>query len=209
MSSRFIAIAAALLVTAAVAAPAGAQEGNLIPVPVAEVAVGYTFMRDLNDFHDWNGTNFPAGWYTSGAMNLTRWMGVVGEASGSYKNNLFNQTLEGVNAKADGRVYTFLGGPRFFYKRGRIAPHLQMLVGATHFRVNGQVSYATLTATHTETSTNFTLQPGGGVTIYLTPSIGARVTADFRTAMQFEGPGTDYNHQLRLASGLTFNWGRR
>lgn len=209
MSSRFVAVLIAFLMVFALVAPATAQEGSIIPVPVAEVSAGYTFMRDLNDFHDWDGTNFPAGWYTSGAFNVTRWMGLVGEAAGSYKNNMFSSNFEGAKASVDGRVYTFMGGPRFFYKRGRISPHLQMLVGATHFRATGKMTYANLTTTATETDTNFTLQPGGGLTVYLTPSIGARVAADFRTAMNFDGPGTAYNHEVRVSSGLTFNWGRR
>ena len=120
-----------------------------------------------------------------------------------------NSSFDGLNMNADARVYTFLGGPRFFYKRGRLSPFAQMLVGATHFRVHGESTYGALSASDTTTNTDFTLQPGGGLTVYLTDAIGVRVAADFRTAMDFSGDTTNYNHQLRLASGLTFNWGRR
>ena len=65
--------------------PASAQETGVIPVPVVQVSAGYTFMRDFSDDLP-EGVNFPAGWYSSGAVNLTRWLAVVGEATGSYKD---------------------------------------------------------------------------------------------------------------------------
>jgi len=209
MSSRWPIGVGALVLAAAFATPASAQERGFIPIPLAEVSAGYTFMRDFEDIgSDRDGTNFPAGWFTSGGVNVTRWMGLVGEATGSYKNHFFDVSQGDERIDSDARVYTFMGGPRFFYKRGRFAPFAQVLAGAAHLRLNVKWSSGLTNGSETESTTDFSIQPGGGLNVYLTDSVGVRLAADYRTIMDFE-EDTTYQNQFRLASGLIFQWGRR
>jgi hypothetical protein len=66
---------------------ARAQEVDAFPVPLVDLSAGYTFMREFERRETPEGhVDFPAGWYLSGAANLTRWFGIVAESSGSYKN---------------------------------------------------------------------------------------------------------------------------
>jgi opacity protein-like surface antigen len=168
--------------------PASAQEVGM-PVPVGQVMAGYTFMRDLEA----NDVNFPAGWVFSAAVNPSRWLGVVGEATGSYNNSLdlgFGQPA------VEARVYTFMGGPRFFKQAGRIAPFGQILAGAANRRIEGF------------SKTSFAFQPGGGVTIFLTERVGVRVAGDYRCIVDHDEEFT-YTNEIRVVSGFTLHWGAR
>ena len=94
------------------------------PLPLVEVSAGYAYMRDTTTEE-----NFPAGWYFSAAANLNHWFGLAGEITGAHKKLT---DLEPVTAKAN--FYTFMGGPRFLVKRGRIVPFAQVLAGGAHLR---------------------------------------------------------------------------
>jgi two-component system sensor kinase FixL len=78
--------ATAVFAVLVASAPVWAQESPVVPVPVVEVSAGYTFMRDVSDDLPEH-VNFPVGWYGSTTVNLTTWFGLVGEGTGSYKNN--------------------------------------------------------------------------------------------------------------------------
>jgi opacity protein-like surface antigen len=177
---------------------ASAQEGDELPLPVAEASAGYAFMRDTTIEE-----NFPAGWYFSTAANLTRWFGVAGEVNGSHKT-LDGFVLAPVSVKAS--LYTFMGGPRFFIKRGRIVPFAQVLAGAAHLRFN-----ATDTSLDADGSdTKFALQPGGGVTVLLTPNASVRGAVDYRRIVFTEDDEFDEDEsQVRFIAGVVFGWGAR
>src|SRR5688572_7615119 len=107
------------------AAPnASAQERGALPLPVGEASAGYAFMRDTT-----MDENFPAGWYFSAAANLNDWFGLAGEVTGGHKTMT---DIAPVSVKTN--LYTALGRPRFFSKRGRIVPFAQVLAGAAHLR---------------------------------------------------------------------------
>lgn len=199
-----------VFVLATLPTPASAQEREFIPLPVAEVSAGYTFLRDYEDVEPGtSGTNLPAGWFTSGAYNVNHWMGLVGEATGSYKNNAFDQAVDGLDISADVRAYTVMGGPRFFYKRGRLVPFAQVLAGTAHHRVTAKAFREGVTISATETTTDLAIQPGGGLTVHLAESLGVRVAADYRAVFISEGGDTNRQNQFRFLTGLMFGWGRR
>ena len=201
-----------LIVLALAAAPvAYAQEPGL-PVPLADLSAGYVFMHDFTDIGpDKDGVNFPVGWYFSGAFNPTAWFGIVGEVSGSYKNNLEINYLNIVQTSNDAQVYTFLGGARFFKKVGRVVPFAQILTGVAHMRVKSVFSWPGPDVGNTieEDATDFALQPGGGVTVYLTERVGARVAVDYRSIIDFADDGNEYTNELRTIAGFTLQWGGR
>jgi hypothetical protein len=201
-----------------------AQDINTMPVPRAEVSAGYAFMRDMSkrELTGFDHLNFPAGWYATGAFNPTEWFGLVGEVAGNYRNNLNfdlgealeEPTLTGLSVgTGDVHLYTGLGGVRFFRKFGRVVPFGQLLVGVVHVR-----TAETPTALGAElglepektTDNNLGIQPGGGVTVYLTEKMGVRLAADYRSMIDFNSTEkNDYYNALRIVTGFTLQWAGR
>jgi opacity protein-like surface antigen len=188
------------------AAPAAAQEVGTVPVPLIEVSAGYTFMRDttLED-------EYPAGWYLSGGANLNQWFGLFAEATGSYRSEETTYSAAALRLKEKARVYTVMAGPRFFHKQGRIAPFGQVLVGVEHRRLEQTERWMDGTrgdyTWHSPDSTTFAIQPGGGVTVYLTETVGVRATLDYRAVIDVDDD--DVRNELRVLTGFSFHWGRR
>jgi opacity protein-like surface antigen len=218
--SRTIAVLAVGALSLAPATAAYAQEPGTIPVPLAEISGGYVFMHDFTEeeFLGLDGVDFPGGWYFSGAVNPTRWFGVVGEVSGSYKNHFgvtagpyqVNGDLVGpFRISNDAWVHTFMGGPRFFGKVGRVVPFGQFLVGAARMRLKTQFPAELGIDTVEDSTTQFAMQPGGGVTVYLTERVGVRLAADYRTIIDFSDDGNEYTHEVRMIGGFTLHWGGR
>lgn len=109
------------------------------------------------------------------------------------------------------QVYTFMGGPRFYRKVGRIVPFGQALVGIaterlqqTETRTEG---YAAGVTTWSPSSSNLAVQPGGGVTIYLAERVGLRVSGDYRIIVDTDDD--DVRNEFRFLTGFTLQWGRR
>ena len=203
MSAFFRVIGAALVLAVGIPIAGMAQELGTPPVPAVELSGGYTFLRDgVKD-----GMNFPVGWYASTAVNLNRWFGLAGEVTGSYKNNV-NVGVEEFNVSPNASEYTFMGGPRFAGKAGRVMPFGQFLAGAAHMRATADMP-TELPGHFTVSDTQFAFQPGGGVNVLLTNSLGLHFAGDYRCIVDFSADGNTYGNQLRFATGLTFNWGAR
>lgn len=210
LASRAIATLAVAALSFGAAPPASAQEPGSIPVPLADFSAGYVFMHDFTNVGQKEGLNFPAGWYLSGAVNPTSWFGIVGEVSGSYKNNLDVDMWQIMRVSGDARVYTFMVGPRFFKQVGRVVPFAQMLVGAAHMRAEARYTSPEFgDYVGRERATDFALQPGGGVTVYLTERVGVRFAADYRSIIDFYDDGNEYTNEFRVITGFTFQWGGR
>jgi opacity protein-like surface antigen len=217
----------ALAVGTLVALPpsaAFAQDVNTMPVPKIEASAGYAFMRDMSkrELTGFDHLNFPAGWYTTGAFNPTEWLGLVGEAAGHYRNNVNFDLGEIVETPGltglsvgtgDVHLYSALGGVRIFRKFGRVVPFGQVLAGVVHVRTT-QTPSAIGTefglVTEKTTDNNFGIQPGGGVTVYLTENLGVRLAADYRSMVDFNSQNkNDYYNALRVVGGLNLQWSPR
>ena len=212
----------ALLVTAPTAA-VFAQDVNTISAPRFELSAGYAFMRDTSNRASTgvDRINLPAGWYSSLVFNPADWFGLVGEVCVNYRNgvdvDLAEPTeepgLTGVAVSNNVHLYTALGGARFFHKTGRVAPFAQVLVGIAHLWITSNPPPALASEGIRETDTSFAIQPGGGVTVYLTDDLGARVAVDYRAMIDSQRddvPGhIDYANALRVIAGFTLHWGGR
>jgi opacity protein-like surface antigen len=175
-----------------------AQEGGAPVLSLGEVSAGYAFMRDTTTEE-----NFPAGWYSSAAVNLNQWFGVAGEVTGAHKKLT---DIAPVSVKAN--LYTFMGGPRFFIKRGRIVPFAQLLAGAAQLR--WKTTEPTGGPNDTGSDTQFAVQPGGGMTVLLTQNVSVRGAADYRRIVFTEADEFDEdNSQFRATVGMVFGWGAR
>ena len=196
MLRRALCVFGVCLFLFSIATPVSAQESRALPLPLVETSAGYAFMRDTTIEED-----FPAGWYFSAATNLNHWFGLAGEISGAHKKLA---GIAPVSVRAN--LYTFMGGPRFFLKRGAIVPFAEILAGTAHLRWKPTEPIGTTDAAVTDTK--FALQPGGGVTVLLTPNVSLRGAVDYRRivftdADEFE----EDDSQVRAIVGVVFGWG--
>jgi opacity protein-like surface antigen len=168
------------------------------PLPLVEASAGYAYLRDTTIEED-----FPVGWYFSAAANLSSWFGVTGEITGAHKKAI---EIAPVTAKAN--LYTFMGGPRVFFQRGRIVPFAQFLVGTAHLRWSATAPVGALDVS--DSDTQFAFQPGGGVTVLLTENVSVRGAVDYRRIVFTDADEFDEdNSQVRAIAGIVFGWGAR
>lgn len=197
MSAKTVSVLSACVLLLSPAAPVLAQEGGAPPVPLVEVAAGYAYMYD-SDMEE----EFPKGWFFSGAANVTRWFGLVGEVSGAHKT-----FTDEPGFKARLNLYTTMGGPRVFLQTGRVVPFAQFLVGAAHAR--SKVTFPVEMGGMREfkdSDTEFAIQPGGGVTVLLTRNVAVRGSFDYRRIFIEEDEGIS---EVRGGVGFVFGWGSR
>ena len=180
------------------AAPAAAQELGAPQLPRIEASAGYAYMRDTT-----REENFPAGWFSSAAANLNSWFAVTGEFTGAHKT-MTDLASDPVKAS----LYTFMGGPRFYFKRGRMVPFAQFMAGAAHLRWNATEPIGALDSR--DTDTKFAFQPGAGVTVLLTQHVSVRGAVDYRRIVFTDDDEFDEdNSQIRVSAGMVFGWGAR
>jgi len=153
--------------------------------PRYEVAGGYAFMHDQDSSY-----NFRRGWVVSFAAAATDWLGLVGEAGGSFK------TLSIPGDPPKFKVYTFMGGPRFTPCRDRrIAPFAQVLFG--------RARASTTVLDVSDTVTDFAYQPGGGVDLSLSRNVAIRVEGDYRI-IRVDGSNSK---ESRFVAAAVFGFG--
>lgn len=198
MWGKAISVVALCALVFAPISSASAQEVGTPPVPLVEVSAGYAFMRDTTVEE-----NFPAGWYFSAATNVNNWFGIAGEVTGAHKKFVDEP---GLTVKAN--LYTFMGGPRFFVKRGRVVPFAQFLAGAVQLKSKASLTFPGLSTTERDTETEFAIQPGGGVTVLLTENVAVRGQLDYRRIM-IDEDGVDDTNEFRCMAGFVFGWGAR
>ena len=162
--------------TAAPTAPA-----TSIPFPSWETSLGWSFLHVSGESLDMNSA---LGWNVSVAGNVSPWLGIVGDATGNYK------TGSTMANGPDVTIHTFTGGPRFSARHSPVAvPFAEFLVGFTHTsRDIGDVGVG---------STEFTIQPGGGVDIG-NERVAARLSFAWRRVF-YEGNPTN---MFRFVGGV-------
>lgn len=152
--------------------------------PAVDISGGYSFLRDQEIE-----TNFH-GWVASMAGNVNEWFGIVGEVGGNYR------TLQAFDTDIDLSVHSFLAGPRFSGRGAQVTSFGQVLLGVA--RASAGVLGETASVTE------FALQPGGGVDVWLRPNVGIRVGGDYRRIFA-EGAGTNefrFHVGIVVAAGI-------
>ena len=201
MSQRILVAIATCAFLGGVSPSASAQEGAPTAQPRIEISGGYSFLHDLTIEE-----NFPAGWYFSTAVNPLDWLGVVGEVTGAYKTMEENLALE-----LDVQGYTLMGGPRFFRRFGHITPYGQFLMGAAYGRIEAtplpDLQAVLGSSSRSESSTEFAIQPGGGISIYMNDHVGVRLSMDYRRIV-FNEEEED-NSEFRMLTGIVIGFGGR
>ena len=179
-----------LSVTEAPPAPSAPEQRPAVPTAFApaaiafpgwETSLGWSFLHVSNGFLD---VNSAVGWNISVAGNVSPWLGIVGDATGNYKTGLLDFD------DPDVTIHTFVGGPRFSLRSSpQAVPFAEFLVGITRtgLDVDGEG----------ESTTDFTIQPGGGVDIG-NESVAARLSFAWRRVF-YEGNTTN---MIRFVGGV-------
>ena len=150
--------------------------------PKAEVSSGYSFLRlGGSGGESQHGGNIPI------AGNVNSWFGIVGDF-GAYHNSPLGVSLN---------TYTFLVGPRFSLRAGRVTPFVQTLFGGAHMNAAANGVSAGLTP--------FAMSAGGGVDLRLSQHIALRPQVDY---IALRSSGQTFNAG-RAAIGLVFRFGER
>jgi hypothetical protein len=94
---------------------------------------------------------------------------------------------------------------------GRVVPFAQILTGVAHMRAQVRLTPGFFDRSDTieDSTTDVALQPGGGLTIYLTDRVGARLAGDYRSVINFDEDGNDYTNAPRMIAGFALQWGGR
>ena len=149
--------------------------------PRWETLLGWSFLHASGEFLNMNSA---LGWNVSVAGNVSPWFGIVGDATGNYKAGLT------VANEPDLAIHTFTGGPRFSARTSPVAvPFAEFLVGFTRtsFDIDGVG----------DSSTEFTIQPGGGIDIG-NERVAARLSLAWRRVF-YEGSPTN---MFRFVGGV-------
>jgi hypothetical protein len=178
-----------LAVFALSAVSAFAQES----APKVDVFAGYSYLQanpgvtGVDSFHLHGGS-------ASAAYNFTSSLGAVADFGGYDKGNI-------LGTGRDGRLYTYLFGPRFSYRHYRkITPFGQVLLGSAHANANAFGTAGSQNA--------FAMTAGGGLDYKLFDRFWIRpVQAEYLLTRFREGTlGARNENNVRLSTGFVFRF---
>lgn len=165
--------------------------------PKVELFGGYSYARaDLEidglDLHGWN---------ASVAGNVNKWFGIKADFGGLYKSASGSIVVQGVRVTGSetDKFHTFLFGPQFTHRTGRVNLFGHILAGAVRLDVDatGTVNGTPLNVNYTDTA--FGLALGGGVDVKLTDKFWLRPAQVDYLLTRFGDTAQD---NLRFSTGV-------
>ena len=192
----------------------------------AEVSIGFTSLFQGDNELAINGSNQPAGVFFGVAFPMSDNISFAIDASAHYKRGIpasasldqvvpaiptndFQQLSFNLSEQAwcspvlspdvlegdpfcvvHAQTVSGVAGPRFHFNAGGARPYFHILAGAT--RSLRKIAF------FAHTSTNFTIQPGGGVDVDMTDNTAFRIEANYRRV--FFGEVDQNNPQASLVS---------
>jgi hypothetical protein len=173
MFRSFACLSALVIAIAGAPATISAQTGS------GDIAGSYAFLHDSD-------LNFPSGWVIAATRNLTPRVGIVGEVGGNYGS------LDVLNL----RQHSFLGGVKFQAPNASaVTPFAELLAGTTLLGASVEGN--------SDSWFVYSVQPGGGVDIAVSPNVRVRIQGDYRYNRR---DGLGFN-QFRFASGVVYGFG--
>jgi hypothetical protein len=140
------------------------------------------------------------GWGAGVTVNLNRMFGITADFSGHYKG--LDVSFEGDRIDASADLHTFLFGPKFTLRNGRVSPFLHALFGVgkagASARVNGDLAEFD--------ETGFAAAAGGGVDVVAHPNVAVRaIEFDYFPFRNGNGETFTFNN-VRWRSGVVFRF---
>jgi hypothetical protein len=202
----------AALVMALLALPPGAGIASAQDQPTLDLSGGYMLLRFAGD-------TLPIGWYADASRNVSRLVAIAVDGSGTYKSETLDLAEPAgeapfrVHSVAHLRLHGVAAGPRVTASHGRVRPFAQLLAGtirtsnAARVTINGAFR-PELSDVLSRGVFRFAIQPGAGVSIFLSDRIGARVAVDYRRITFASDEVSDVN-EIRFAAGVVVAIGRK
>ena len=174
------------------AQPAGAQESSQWAPSRMEVFAGYDFLH--TNFNDESGAYHQSSFNLSGGggqlvYNLNNWLGAVSEVDGY---SLVSERLQPV-------LMTYLAGPRFTLRRGRVTPYVHTLFGG---------AYSRDAVNNTGYTNVFGMAIGGGADVRVSRRVSVRPLQAEYFLMKFPDGANNRQNGFRYSTGVVFRLGR-
>ena len=177
--------------------PPAMRPAESIRVPAMEVAVAYSALWDDTFSRDGADGFYELGWTLSLCANLNRSLGVVGDVSGHYTSD---DTLDalGVPLTQDRDLLGVHAGLRYTHRHeGFAVPYVQALAGWTRTGLEQSGGR--------EVEDAFSIQPGVGLQLRLSRSVGLGLGADYRVVFGEQ----ESRNEVRLHAGFVIGIGGR
>jgi opacity protein-like surface antigen len=152
---------------------------------------------------------------TNIAFNFNRYLGLVGDFAGYHAHTLTSNPPGGpsTDVGADGKVFTYMGGPRLSYRRPRFTLFGQVLFGDANARtvtINGCTGSPSCASLPSENV--FAMALGGGLDINLRRHIALRLIQAEYLMTRFMDPSSAIGtagtrNNMRLSAGIVFRFG--
>jgi opacity protein-like surface antigen/outer membrane protein OmpA-like peptidoglycan-associated protein len=181
--------------------------------PRVEVFLGYSYLRAVPTLAEGNRLVWLNGGSASIALNLNRYLGIVGDFGG------FNDTqlrLQGTNpavvADSSGTMYTFLAGPRLSFRNHEgVTPFVQALFGGIRASAVTISSNCTdVGCTPLPAENKFAMTAGGGLDVRVHRHLAIRVIQAEYLMTKFADTNTGNSasqNDMRLSAGIVFRFG--
>jgi len=172
---------------------ARAQEGSQRAAPRVELYAGYDFLHtDVNS--ESGGVYSHATYNLNGGggqliYNLNNWLGVVSELAGYAL----------ISGSIQPAAMSYLGGPRFTLRRGRVTPFVHTLFGGV-FSKDGinNTGYASV----------FGMAIGGGADVRVNRRLSVRPLQAEYFLMKFPDGANNRQNGFRYSTGVVFRLGK-
>jgi outer membrane protein OmpA-like peptidoglycan-associated protein/opacity protein-like surface antigen len=205
---------AALMPASSMAAAMPYARGLNSDTPKAEWFMGYSYLRAVPSLTAGNRMMWLNGGSTSFALNLNRYLGLVGDFGGFNETRVLVTSGNPPTAVGayrgvdDGTVFTYLFGPRLSYrKHDRITPFVQVLFGGIH--ASDEIICPNCTPV-LPAENSFSMTAGGGLDVKVHHHFAIRVIQAEYLLTNFNDLTTGKKaaqNDMRLSSGIVFRFG--
>jgi len=180
---------------------APAMQGEQV-TPTAELFAGYSYLRFNPRVNGTAQTFDNQGGTASIAGNVNRWLGLVADF-GFYK------VSGDLQPGSSGKAQTYLFGPRFSHRGERWTPFASVLLGAARMSVDSSTPVAGSSNFFNNTvhKNAFATAFGVGFDYKLSRHVAWRVVQAEYLITKFPDGNSNFQNNLRLATGLVFRFG--
>src|ERR1035437_825204 len=181
--------------------------------PRIEVFLGYSYLRAVPTLAEGNRLVWLNGGSASIALNLNRYLGIVGDFGGFNDTQLrLSGTNPAVVADSSGTMYTFLAGPRLsFRNHERVTPFVQALFGGIRASAVTISSNCTdVGCTPMPVENKFAMTAGVGLDVRVHRHLAIRIIHAEYLMTKFADTNTGTNasqNDMRLSAGIVFRFG--
>ena len=171
--------------------------------PKLELAAGYSY--GSVDTQGYGTQRDAQGWSGSFVANMRRWVGLEAEVSDRRQN--LNFGFNGTPLTVNANYYSFVGGPRFAHRFGKVTPFVHGLFGLDRSPGYAYTVYDASTGTsQTPYVSGFASVAGGGMDFVVNRHVSFRTQSDYFFTHHLITLSSTPNN-FRVQAGIVFTFG--